>query len=173
MDSELPAKDSNYPEVVNLSNVVVDSVQAELVRASSSQIKQLSAQEVDLRDSVSVVVTADTLNARKAGIGYGEAGKLTLLESNVFAAKTESLDLKGRAGVVITKSSRIENGYAGVLVSREVQGENIRTSVLISRNVNGNVETLLDTRSTLLVGMAAGAVLGSMLMLGQFLFRRR
>ena len=173
LESEIPAKENIYPEVVNLSNARVDSVQAELVRANSSQIKQLSAQEVDLRDSVSVVVNADTLNARKAGFGYVEAGNLTLLDSNILAAKTESLGLKGRSGAVIANSARIESGVAGVLISRDVQAETIRTGVLISRNVQGKVETLLDTRSTILVGMVAGAVIGSMLMLGQFLFRRR
>jgi hypothetical protein len=128
---------------------------------------------VDLRDSASFVISADTVNARKSVIGHVEAGNLTLLESNVAASQTNSLELKGRAGVVVADSAHFENGYAGVLVSRDVQGENIRTGLLISRNVTGNVETLLDTRSTILVGVVAGAVVGTILMMGQFLFRRK
>jgi hypothetical protein len=173
MESALPAMERDFPEVVNLNNAQVDSVQAELVRANSSQIKQLSAQEVDIRDSFSFVVNADTINARKSIIGHVASGNLTLLESNVIAAQTNSLDLKGRAGVVAADSAHIDNGYAGLLVSRDVQGENIRTGLLISRNVTGNVETLLDTRSTVLVGVVAGAIVGSILMVGQLLFRRK
>ena len=173
MDAEIPELENKYPEVVNMHETEAASVQAELVRASSSQIKQLSAQEVDLRDSVAVVVNAETVNARKTGVGHLEAGNFTLLEGTVLASKSDSATLKGRAGLVVSETTRIENGSAGVLISRYVNGENIRTGILISRNVEGNVETLLDTRSTILAGVVAGAVLGSLLMLGQFLFRRK
>lgn len=173
MDAEIPELENKYPEVVNMHETEAASVQAELVRASSSQIKQLSAQEVDLRDSVAVVVNAETVNARKTGVGHLEAGNFTLLEGTVLASKSNSATLKGRAGLVVSETTGIENGSAGVLISRYVNGENIRTGILISRNVEGNVETLLDTRSTILAGVVAGAVLGSLLMLGQFLFRRK
>ena len=59
------------------------------------------------------------------------------------------------------------------MVSRDVHGENIRTGILISRNVQGNVETSMDTRTAVLTGVVAGAVVGTLLMLGQFLFRRK
>lgn len=173
MEAEIPALENKYPEVVNMHETEAASVQAELVRASSSQIKQLFAQEVDLRDSVAVVVNADTVNARKTGVAHLKAGNFTLLEGTVFAAKTNTSTINGRAGVVISDSTRFDNGSSGVLISREVQGENIRTGILISRNVDGNVETLMDTRSTVLAGLVAGAAVGTILMLGQFLFRRK
>jgi hypothetical protein len=173
MEAEIPALENKYPEVINMHETEAASVQAELVRASSSQIKQLSAQEVDLRDSVAVVVNAETVNARKTGIAHLEAGNFTLLEGTVLASKSNSAMLKGRAGLVISDAASIENGSAGALISRNVTGENIRTGILISRNVEGNVETLMDTRSTILAGVVAGAVLGTIMMLGQFLFRRK
>jgi hypothetical protein len=173
MEAEFPAQESDYPEVVNLHDTEAACIQAELVRASASTIKQLNAQEVDLRNSWAVVVNADTVNARKTGIAHLEAGNFTLLEGTVIAAKTNASTINGRAGVVISDSTRIDNGSSGVLISREVHGENIRTGILISRNVDGNVETLMDTRSTVLAGLVAGAVVGSILMLGQFLFRRK
>jgi hypothetical protein len=173
MEAEIPALENKYPEVINMHETEAASVQAELVRASSSQIKQLSAQEVDLRDSVAVVVNAESVNARKAGIAHLEAGNFTLLEGTVLASKSNSALLKGRSGLVITDSAEIENGSAAILASRTVRADNIRTGILISRNVEGNVETLMDTRSTILAGVIAGAVLGTIMMLGQFLFRRK
>ncbi len=173
MEAEIPALDKEYPEVVNMHDTDVAVVQAELVRASSSQIKKLTAQEVDLRDSVAIVVNAGTVNARKSGTAHHEAGNFTLLDGTVLAAKSNSATLNGRAGLIIADSTGIKNGTAGVLVSREVHGENIRTGILISRKVEGNVETLMDTRATVLAGIIAGAVIGSMLMVGQFLFRRK
>jgi hypothetical protein len=173
MEAEIPALEKEFPEVVNMHDTDVAIVQAELVRASSSQIKQLTAQEVDIRDSVAIVVNAGTVNARKAGIAHLEAENFTLLDGTVLAAKSNSATLNGRAGLIVADSTGIENGTAGVLISREVHGGNIRTGVLISRNVDGDVETLMDTRTTVLAGIVAGAVIGSMLMVGQFLFRRK
>ena len=65
MEAEIPALEKEFPEVVNMHDTNVAIVQAEFVRASSSQIKQLTAQEVDIRDSVAIVVNAETVNARK------------------------------------------------------------------------------------------------------------
>jgi hypothetical protein len=173
MESEIPDLDRDYPEVVNMHETEAASVQAELVRASASQIKQLSAQEVDLRDSVAVVVNAETVNARKTGVAHLEAGNFTLLDGTVLVSKSNSATLKGRAGVVMAGTAGIENGSVVVLASRSVKADSIRTGILISRNVEGSVETLMDTRSTILAGVVAGAVLGSLLLLGQFLFRRK
>ena len=173
MESETSTPENDFPEVVNMQGTDVESVQAELVRASSSQIKRLTAQEVDLRDSIVVVAEADTVNARRVGMAHLEAGNLTLLDGTILAARTNSAIINGRAALVVSDLASIENGVTGVLVGRDVRGDRIRTKVLISRNVQGNVETLLDTRSTLMVGMVAGAVAGTILMLGRFLFRRK
>jgi hypothetical protein len=173
METEFPALESEFPEVINMHETEAASVQAELVRASASRIKQLSAQEVDLRDSVAVVITAETVNARKTGVAHLEAGNFTLLDGTVLVSKSNTASLKGRAGVVIADTAEIENGSAAILASRTVKADTIRTGILISRNVEGNVETLMDTRSTILAGIVAGAVMGSLLMLGQFLFRRK
>lgn len=173
MEAEIPALENNYPEVVNMHETQAASVQAELVRASASQIKQLTAQEVDLRDSVAVVVNAETVSARKTGVAHLEAGNFTLLDGTVLVSKSNSATLKGRAGLVITDFAEIKNGSAAILASRAIKADTIRTGILISRNVEGNVETLMDTRSTVLAGMVAGAVMGSLLMVGQFLFRRK
>jgi len=173
MEAEIPALENEYPEVVNMHNTQAASVQAELVRASASQIKQLSAQEVDLRDSVAVVVNAETVSARKTGVAHLEAGYFTLLDGTVLLSKSNSATLKGRAGLVITDSAEIENGSAAILASRTVKADTIRTGILISRKVEGNVETLMDTRSTILAGIVAGAMMGSLLVVGQFLFRRK
>ena len=62
---------------------------------------------------------------------------------------------------------------AGVIVAREVQGQAITTGILIARNVEGNVQTTVDTRGVLIAGAVAGAVIGTCLMLGQYLFRRK
>ena len=173
MEAEIPALENNYPEVVNMHETQAASVQAELVRASASQIKQLTAQEVDLRDSVAVVVNAETVSARKTGVAHLEAGNFTLLDGTVLVSKSNSATLKGRAGLVITDFAEIENGSAAILASRAIKADTIRTGILISRNVEGNVETLMDTRATVLAGIVAGAVIGSLLMLGQYLFRRK
>ncbi len=130
METEFPDLDRDYPEVVNMHETEAASVQAELVRASASQIKQLTAQEVDLRDSVAVVVNAETVNARKTGVAHLEAGNFTLLDGTVLVSKSNSATLKGRAGVVIADTAGIENGSVVVLASRSVKADNIRTGIL-------------------------------------------
>ena len=80
----------------------------------------------------------------------------------------------GGAGIVYSETVEFgEDTGAGVIVAQQVSGENIQTKVLLAGNVEVNVETMMDTNQALFAGMAAGAVVGIFLFLGQLLSRRK
>ena len=66
-----------------------------------------------------------------------------------------------------------EQTSAGVIVAQQVTGESIQTKVLLAGNVEGDVETMMDTNQALFAGVAAGAVIGMFLFLGQLFSRRK
>jgi hypothetical protein len=43
----------------------------------------------------------------------------------------------------------------------------------LAGNIEGQVETLVDTRQTLIASLSAGFVMGMMLLIGQLLSRRK
>jgi hypothetical protein len=62
---------------------------------------------------------------------------------------------------------------AGLVAGREVHVSESRTGILLAQTVHGNVNTVLDTRGALIVGLTGGLFAGLMLLLGRVLFRRK
>jgi hypothetical protein len=61
----------------------------------------------------------------------------------------------------------------GVMVARDIQAGSIRTGILLAGRVDGQIETVLDTPRTVLLGLAVGAAMGMVVLLGNILSRRR
>jgi hypothetical protein len=76
-------------------------------------------------------------------------------------------------GIYTDNASLGEGAQTGILVGGKVSGEQIRTVFLVARQVEGQVETSLDTRQVALASVLTGVACGAVLLLGQFLFRRK
>ena len=76
------------------------------------------------------------------------------------------------AGAVIGDKVRLSGSRAGVTVASQAEfGENSSTIFLLAREVHGPIQPVFDTRGSLMAGLVAGAVLGTLLMVSR-LFRR-
>lgn len=74
--------------------------------------------------------------------------------------------------MVVTQAATLTDSRNGVVISREVTGSQVNAVVLLASQVNGPVETLIDQRGLVLIGIVAGAVLGTVFSLFR-LFKRR
>jgi hypothetical protein len=93
-------------------------------------------------------------------------------ESSLLAARTGALTLQqSGVGLVTAQDAHLENAQAGIVIGQRVETKNTRTVVLIGRHIEGNVETMLDSRGALLLGLGLASAVGLISIL-MGLFRR-
>jgi uncharacterized protein YjbI with pentapeptide repeats len=165
--------ESTTPDVVNLNNVTVENVSAELARANNSTITTLNAQEVDLRQSFVSGINANRVDARGANIIAVEAETANFVEGRTGYVRAGMATISGQTGMIVADHAALDGAKTVILASNRVSGQKIHANILLAGNVEGNVETLADTRTVLLSAVAAGAVFGMFFLAGQFLFRRK
>jgi hypothetical protein len=102
-----------------------------------------------------------------------DADSATVRGSGILAARTGTLSIQqSGVGFVTTQAAHLDGAQAGVIVGQRVDAKNARTIILIGRNIEGNVETILDPRGALLLGLGFASVVGLTSILGRLLFRR-
>ena len=166
-------EEAELPQVVNLSNVSVENVEAELVRTHQTSIQQLNAKEVELH--ISALGTANTgeLQANDSIVGMVVSEQAEVKDSIVGGVTATTLSLNGVSVLALANSMSIKDVDAIAVVGTEINAENSRTGILISREVNGNVTTVVDGRTVLLAGLAGGTIAGLILLAGKLLFGRK
>jgi len=161
------------PQVVNLSQTNVETVQAELVRASHAAIRTLQAEEADVNGLIIGTASAGKLTGRRVIAGAINTQQAELNQAWVGGVRGGVVNVTGQTGMIAATTINAPEARVIILAGAEVNSNQIRTGVLIGRNVNGNVETLLDTRTAILVGVAGGVVGGLILLAGRLLFGRK
>ena len=166
-------EDADLPQVVNLSNVSVENVEAELVRTNQTSIQQLNAKEVELH--ISALGTANTgeLQAHDSIVGMVVSQQAEVKDSIVGGVTATTLSLDGVTVLALANSMSIKDMDAIAVACIEINAENIRTGILISLEVKGNVTTVVDGRTVLLAGLAGGIIAGLILLAGKLLFGRK
>lgn len=165
----------NQPEVVNLIDSQADRIEADLVRTSRSYVSNLHAEEVEFHQAAAMDVDAQILNANTSAIGIVQAASVSATNCLLLAARGERLEINNSlTGAIYADSTNLgEGSQTGILVTGNVSGEQIRSVVLIARQVDGSVQTMIDTRQVALASVLTGVACGIVLLLGQFLFRRK
>ena len=166
-------EDIETPQVINLSQVRVENIQAGLVRASQTAIGELKAEEVELQLSAAVTTQTKDLNAHDSALGGVVAEQASIKESIVGSIRAGSLSFSGVAALSLANNMTCKDLNAIAVVGQELHADNIRTGILLSREIHGNVTTTVDGRTALLAGLAGGAVTGLILLAGRLLFGRK
>ncbi|HNB40995.1 MAG TPA: hypothetical protein PLG52_05820 [Anaerolineales bacterium] len=167
-----PSSEQN-PQVTNLSQVDVETVNAQLVRMHQSSAGLVTSEDVDMTMSAVAQAKVTNLKLTDSGIAALHADTATVQNSVVGVAQTTELALNGVAGAVVAGSVEFGNAYAGIVAGREVRAERIESLILLSPNVQGNVTTVMDTRGAIIAGLISGLFAGIMLLLGRMLFGKK
>ena len=161
-DQSIPDDDDPEEEEVitqvNLEEVNQDCVQADSVRLSQCGVGRVEASEARISDSGAGQVFADSVAMRDSAVG-------------LVQAQSVYLD-GGGAAIVSAQTTTLNNTRNGFLIAREVHGTQVNAVVLLATRVDGPVETLVDQRGLVLIGIVAGAVLGTVFSLFRLLKRR-
>jgi hypothetical protein len=161
------------PQVVNLSQVNVDEVHAELVRASHAAIRRLEAEEADVNGIIIGSAVTGKLNGRQVAIGALNAKHVELREAFIGGVRGESISVSGNTAMMAATTIESPEVRAVIVAGAEINAANIRTGLLVGRKINGNVHTLLDTRTAILAGVFGGLVTGLVMLAGKLLFGKK
>lgn len=159
------------PQVVNLSNVNVDSVRAELVRASQSAIRRLEAEEADVSGIIVGAAATGKFSGRRVAIGAINAQQADLRDAYIGGMRGEALSVNGKTAMMVANTINAPEAKAAIVAGAQINAENIHAGLLIGRNINGNVQTLVEARAALAAGVLGGLVVGLVMLVGRLLFR--
>jgi hypothetical protein len=127
----------------------------------------VSAEQVEIHQGGAQTVKAQQVEIRQGGAQYVEADKVSMEQSGALCMRAEQATITAST-VGILASERVsleESSSAGMILAKRVDCPRVTTSVLLAGEVYGNVETVVDTRGALLLGLGLGAGLGLLLSL--------
>ena len=171
-----PEINSEFEEsqVTNLSQVQVQSVNAQQVNMNQAAAETITADTVMMDRSAAADLNANHVTAERAAMGEVKASDLIAESSLIGYVQAERAGVSGFTGAVIAQSADVRSAAAVAVIANDVNfEESARTVLLITRNVQGNVTTLADTRTALIAGLVAGLFASISLLLGRALFSRR
>jgi hypothetical protein len=166
-------EESEVPQIVNLSQICLETVEAGLVRANQSSIGQITSEEVDLQTSIAGTIQAEEVNVQDSIVGMLVSNQTRVENSIVAGIRAETLDFKGAAGLAIANSMSNTDLDAVAVIGNDVQAQTINTGLLICRKVQGNVTTTLDGKTALLAALAGGVMTGLIIFVGNLVFGRK
>jgi hypothetical protein len=164
---------SEHLESANFAQTSIKKIDAELVRMSQSSAGHIQAEEVDVRQGGIVKVDAGSLSVHQGGVILARTKNLNMENSSLVAGRAGEASFdSSQVGALYSPSVEMKYSKTNLMVAQRVSGGPIRSLILLAGKVDGPVNTYLDTPRTLLAGIAAGASLGMVLLLGRLLSRR-
>lgn len=160
---------------IERSGEQVEVLQGEIIRLQQSQVEHVDGEQVQLVQSI---------------VGHSEAGWTEVDRSlaqlidgdTIHANRSVALAMRSASaaaessvlGAINVNDVTLADCNVGILISRDrVRAANVNTLVFMSRETDGQVNTVFDTQGAALLGLAIGAVLGILSLLGGLMGRRR
>jgi hypothetical protein len=163
----------NEEQVTNLSQVQVQTVNAQQVNMSQAAAETITAENAELDRSAAANLNATHVNADRSAMGQIQASNVVADQSVIGYVQAERAGVSGFTGAVIAQSAEVRSTAAAFVIANDVKmDDSARAVLLISSKVEGNVTTLMDTRTALIGGLVAGLFASIAVLLGQALFRR-
>lgn len=161
------------PQVTNLTTSSVDVIEAEMVRMHQSATQEITADEVALNMSGAIDVAAAEISTHESALLLVNAKEVEMVNSAAGAIRADNVNLVGQAGIVLADSVNLGNTYAGLVAGGRVQGERIESLIMLGNHVEGDVQTVVDTRGAVIVGLVGGLLTGIILLIGRLVFRSK
>ncbi len=134
-------------EEVYLTGGSEHAVQGEHVEIHQGGAQKVEGKHVEIYQGGAQFIEAETVTMKNSGAINLRAQQVTMEQSG--------------AGVLTSDQANLQkDSSAGVIVAKRVEGLQIRTGLLLAAEVHGNVETAVDSRGALLIGLALALGLG-------------
>lgn len=161
-------------EPVELSGRTIENVSGGIVRLQQSMVSQLDAEQAQLVQSGAGRVEADWVELQQSGAQVIEGGTIRMRNGGALAIRAETIAAE-QIGALAIRAGEItlSDSTAGVVIGDNVQAGNLNTFILVARQIDGQVNTVFDSRGAALLGLAVGATLGILSLIGGLLGRSR
>ncbi len=126
-----------------------------------------SAEHVEIRESGARTVQGQRVDIHQSGAQFVDGETVFMDKSGAITIRAREINLD-KSGAVFAAGEVIQlqpGSSASVIAAQRVDGAQIRTGVLLAREVYGNVETAMDTRTGLVIGLGFGLGIGLLLSL--------
>ncbi len=120
------------------------TVNADKVEISQGSVQHVHASEVRINQSGAQRIEADDVVITQSGAGLITASTVRVKESG--------------AGLILAERTELKETSVGFMLCDQAQVHNSRVAVLIAGEVQGDVQTLIDAKSALVLGAAAGVL---------------
>ncbi len=172
-------RDISAQQVSIHSGSVRDITKADSVTITQGGVNAIDAKNVTVSMTGVLQADAGMLEVKQAAIARVQSEEATMTQGVVGLLQSENANLNGvRAAAVLGNNIDVEAGLSRFMLAREaihverggavvmaaprIEMTNGTAVLLVAREVNGSVRTLMDKKSALVFGLAAGLVVGLM-----------
>ena len=160
---------------IERSGEQVELVQGDIVRLQQSQVERVNGEQVQLVQSI-IGHSASGWTEIDRSIAQLIDGEIVHANrSFALALRSASAAAEQSAvGAINVNDVTLADCNVGILIGRDrVRAANVNTLVFVGRDIDGQVNTVFDTQGAALLGLAIGAVLGVLSLLGGLMGHRR
>jgi hypothetical protein len=173
-ETENQSPESSDQDDIELTEGFAESIQAKSVNMRQSGANSVNADVVDMHQSGAGQVNAQQVSVQQAFVGSADATTLAVNQGAVALGRAEDISVIGGAvGVSVSGTASLQDSQVAILAAQEVKTGPVSTILLVSGKVEGPVETMFDTRQTLLFGVVTGLTAGLVMALKRLIFRSR
>ena len=138
------------------------------IRISGGGEQVVRGEHVAIHQGGAQRIESEHVEIRQGGAQFIEAQTVTMDHSGAISLKAQQVRMVGSGAGILT-SDHVDlqaDSSAGVIIAKRVDGPSINTRLLLASEVYGNVETTVDARGAVVMGLGLGIGLGLILWLG-------
>ena len=123
---------------------------------------ELSGDRIQVHQGSAQTVLGKHVEIHQGGVQFVEGEQISIHQGGAMTVRGDRVELSNSGAVFVSadKASFVEESRAGVLFTNRIDGPQVKSGVIIARDIYGNVETQLDARGALLLGLGLGIGIG-------------
>jgi hypothetical protein len=140
----------------------LEFVEGEFINIKQSTVRSVEGGHVELQQVGALSIDAERMEVTQGASVILKGNDITLNQSisAVTAGDDVSMQFSFSAVSISREKTEVNRSAVGVLAAQTVKAENTSALLLVANKVEGNVTTLLDGRSALILGATFGGLLG-------------
>lgn len=137
-------------------------IEGEFINIKQSTVRSVEGGHVELQQVGALSIDAERMEVTQGAAVILKGNDVNLNQSISAITAGENVSIQfSLAPVSISKeNTEVNRSAVGLLIAPSVKAENTSALFVVANKVEGNVTTLLDCRSALVLGAAFGGLLG-------------
>ncbi len=160
-------------EVRVLTNEMAGEINAHIVRMVQSGAETITGDEITMQQSGAEAIHGQQVDMRMSAAQLIEGQAVNMSQSGSLALRADAVAIdRGGAGVLTAQEAKLNDSLTFAVLGRRVDVTRGNSILLLGQEIQGDVETVLDQRSALLLGLGMGIGLGLLSLIKALLFKR-